>query len=65
MERMSEDVILLLIKMLEQQNQKIDNLENKVDELIALKNKVIAAGVILSAFFGFIWDFFKNFFGRG
>lgn len=62
---MSEDVILLLIKMLEQQNQKIDNLEKKVDELISLKNKLIAAGVILSAIFGFIWDYAKNFFNRG
>lgn len=61
---MSEEVTLLLIKMLEQQNQKIDNLEKKVDELISLKNKLIAAGVILSAIFGFIWDFVKNFFGR-
>ena len=62
---MSEEFTLLLIKMLEQQNQKIDNLEQKVDELISLKNKLIAGGVILSAIFGFIWDYFKNFFNRG
>lgn len=61
---MSEEVILLLIKILEQQNSKIDNLEKKVDELISLKNKLIAVGVVLSALFGFIWDYVKNFFGR-
>lgn len=62
---MGEDVVLLLIKMLEQQNTKIDNLEKKVDELINLKNKLIAGGIVLSAIFGFIWDCFKNFFGKG
>lgn len=46
-------------------DNKIDKLENKVDELIALKNKVIAAGVILSAIFGFLWDWFKHLFNRG
>lgn len=61
---MSDEVTQLLIKMLENQDKKIDNLENKVDELIALKNKLIAAGVILSCIFGWLWDFVKNFFGR-
>ena len=55
----------LLLEMMKEQSKKIDKLENKVDELIALKNKLIAGGVILSAIFGFIWDWFKNFFNRG
>ena len=58
------EVTSLLIKMLDEQGKKIDKLEEKVDELIALKNKLIAGGVVLSAIFGYIWDFFKNFFGR-
>jgi len=62
---MSDEVTQLLVKMLEKQDEKIDNLEKKVDELIALKNKLIAAGVVLSAIFGYLWDFFKNFFGKG
>ena len=60
----SNEVTSLLIKMLDEQGKKIDKLEEKVDELIALKNKLIAGGVVLSAIFGFIWDWFKNFFGR-
>lgn len=55
----------LLLEMMKEQGRKIDKLENKVDELIALKNKLIAGGVILSAIFGFIWDWFKNIFNRG
>ena len=62
---MRDEVTQLLVKMLEKQDEKIDNLEKKVDELIALKNKLIAAGVVLSAIFGYLWDFFKNFFGKG
>lgn len=61
---MSDEVTQLLVKMLEKQDSKIDNLEKKVDELIALKNKLIAGGVVLSAIFGLVWDFFKEFFGR-
>ena len=61
---MSDEVTHLLVKMLEKQDSKIDNLEKKVDELIALKNKLIAGGVVLSAIFGYVWDFFKEFFGR-
>ena len=60
----SNEVTSLLIKMLDEQGKKIDKLEEKVDELIALKNKLIAGGVVLSAIFGYIWDWFKNFFGR-
>lgn len=60
----NNEVTSLLIKMLDEQGKKIDKLEEKVDELIALKNKLIAGGVVLSAIFGYIWDFFKNFFGR-
>lgn len=63
--KMTGETTQLLIKMLDEQGKKIDKLENKVDELIALKNKLIAGGVLLSAIFGFIWDFFKNFFNRG
>ena len=54
----------LIVKMLDEQGKKIEKLETKVDELIALKNKLIAGGVILSAIFGYIWDWFKTFFGR-
>lgn len=61
---MSEEVTMLLIQLIKEQGKKIDNLEGKVDELIALKNKFIAAGVVLSALFGFVWDWVKNFFGR-
>jgi len=61
---MSEEVTQLLLQMLKDQGTKIDKLEEKVDELIALKNKLIAGGVVLSAIFGYIWDWFKNFFGR-
>lgn len=67
---MNEEVtVQLLIKMLEKQDEmlekqdkKIEKLDEKVDELIALKNKLIAGGFILSALFGFVWDFFKEFF---
>lgn len=59
---MSEEVTLLLIEMIKAQKEDIEKLNKKVDELLALKNKLIAAGVILSAIFGFIWDFVKNFF---
>lgn len=62
---MTGETTQLLIKMLDEQGKKIDKLETKVDELIALKNKLIAGGVLLSAIFGFIWDWFKNFFNRG
>ena len=55
----------VLLEMMKEQSKKIDKLENKVDELIALKNKLIAGGVILSALFGFLWDWFKSFFNRG
>lgn len=55
----------LMLEMMKEQGKKIDKLENKVDELIALKNKLIAGGVVLSALFGYLWDFFKNFFSRG
>ena len=61
---MTEDTTNLLLQMIKDQGHKIDKLEEKVDELLDLKNKLIAGGVILSAIFGFIWDFFKNFFGR-
>lgn len=61
---MSQETINLLIQMIKEQGSKIDKLENKVDELIAWKNRLIAGGVILSAIFGYLWDFFKNFFGR-
>lgn len=59
---MSEKHIELLLKILEEQGKKIDKLESKVDELIALKNKLIAAGVVLSAIFGYLWDWFKGIF---
>ena len=55
----------LLLEMMKEQGRKIDKLENKVDELIALKNRIIAGGIILSALFGFLWDWFKNFFSKG
>ena len=61
---MSEETTTLLLQMLKDQGQKIDKLELKVDELIALKNRLIAGGIILSAIFGYIWDWFKNFFGK-
>ena len=61
---MSEETTALLLQMLTDQGKKIDKLEIKVDELIAIKNKLIAGGILLSAIFGFIWDWFKNFFGR-
>ena len=61
---MSEETTKLLIEMIKAQGKKIDKLENKVDELIALKNKLIAGGVILSAIFGMVWDYFKNLFSR-
>lgn len=55
----------LLLEMMKEQGRKIEKLESKVDELIALKNKLIAGGVVLSAIFGYLWDFFKNIFNRG
>ena len=55
----------LLLEMMKEQGRKIDKLENKVDELIALKNKIIAIGVFLSVLFGYIWDWFKDLFNRG
>lgn len=61
---MSTDVTDLILEMLKEQGKKIDKLENKVDELIALKNKLIAGGIVLSALFGYIWDWFKNFFSK-
>lgn len=61
---MSEEATSLLLEMLKEQGKKIDKLESKVDELIAMKNKLIAGGVVLSAGFGYLWDWFKTFFGR-
>ncbi len=61
---MSEETTALLLQMLKDQGKKIDKLEIKVDELIAMKNRLIAGGIILSAIFGFVWDWFKNFFGK-
>ena len=61
---MSEETTALLLQMLKDQGKKIDKLEIKVDELIAMKNRLIAGGIILSAIFGFVWDWFKNLFGR-
>lgn len=61
---MSEEVTLLLIEMIKAQKEEIDKINKKVDELLELKNKLIAAGVVLSAIFGFIWDWCKNFFGK-
>jgi len=57
---MSEEVTNLLLSMIKEQNEKIDNLDKKVDELIALKNRLIAWGIALSVVFGAIWDFVKN-----
>lgn len=61
---MSDEVTQLLIKMIEAQGEEIKELNKKVDELIAMKNRLIAGGVILSAIFGYIWDFCKNFFAN-
>lgn len=61
---MSEETTNLLLAMLKEQGKKIDKLESKVDELIAMKNRLIAGGIVLSAIFGYVWDWFKNFFGR-
>ncbi|MBR6099065.1 hypothetical protein IKP85_04895 [bacterium] len=61
---MSEETTALLLQMLKDQGNKIDKLESKVDELIAMKNKLIAGGLVLSAIFGYLWDWFKNFFGK-
>lgn len=61
---MSPDVTDLIVKMLEAQGEKIEKLENKVDELIALKNKLIAGGVVLSSIFAYIFDWVKNFFSK-
>ena len=61
---MSEETTTLLLQMLKDQGKKIDKLEIKVDELISMKNKLVAGGIILSAIFGFVWDWFKNFFGK-
>ena len=55
----------LLLEMMKEQSRKIEKLESKVDELIALKNKIIAIGVFLSVLFGYIWDWFKDFFSKG
>lgn len=61
---MSEETTNLLLQMLSEQGKQIDKLENKVDELIAWKNRLIAGWVILAAVFGFLWDWAKTFFGR-
>lgn len=61
---MSEETTAILLQMLKEQSKQIDKLETKVDELIAMKNKLIAVGLILSAIFGFLWDWVKNFLGR-
>jgi hypothetical protein len=61
---MTQDVVDLLIDMMKSQNEKIDNLEKKIDGLIEFKNKLIGIGVLLSVIFAGIWDFFKGLFGR-
>lgn len=55
----------LLLEMMKEQSKKIEKLEEKVDELIALKNRLIAAGIVLSAIFGALFDWFKGFFSKG
>ena len=73
---MTQDIIDLLVKMLEEQKEqikdlkktqeeKIDAIEEKLDSLIAFKNRLIACGVLLSALFAYLWDFFKSLFYRG
>lgn len=62
---MPQDVIDMLVKMFEEQGKKIDALEEKIDSLIAFKNRLIACGVLLSALFAYLWDFFKSLFYRG
>lgn len=57
---MSEETTSLLLQMIKEQGKKIDKLETKVDELLELKNKLIAGGIVLSALFGFLWDWIKN-----
>jgi hypothetical protein len=61
---MSEETTALLLQMLNDQSTKIDKLEAKVDELIALKNKLVASGLVLSAIFGYLWDLFQNLFSK-
>ncbi len=61
---MTQDASDLIVKMLEMQGQKIENLEKKVDELVALKNKLIAGGIVLSAIFAYVFDWFKALFGK-
>ena len=61
---MTQDASDLIVRMLEMQGKQIENLEKKVDELVALKNKLIAGGIVLSSIFAYIFDWFKNFFGR-
>lgn len=70
---MNEDLSNKLIDLLQTQHKEqkdeiekltknVDKLEKKVDDLITFKNRLITIGVILSALFGFLWDFFKTFF---
>ena len=61
---MTKDVVDLLIKMVEEQGKKIDNLDKKVNELVDLKNRIIAIGLVLSAIFALIWDLLKSLFWR-
>lgn len=61
---MTEEITQLLIALIQEQKQDIEALTKKVDDLIAFKNRLITMGVILSAIFGFIWDWFKNIFSK-
>lgn len=62
---MTEETTALLLQMIKEQGKKIDKLETKVDELLELKNKLIAGCIVLGAIWGFVWDWFKNFFNKG
>lgn len=61
---MSEEITQLLITLIQEQKEDINKLNQKVDDLIAFKNRLIAYGVLLSAMFGLIWDWFKNMFSK-
>ncbi len=63
-EKVSEEVTNLLIQMIKDQGAKIDKLEGKVDELIALKNRVMAVGVVFSVIFAYVFDWFRGFWGK-
>ena len=61
---MTQEVIDLLIKQQEYILEKLEKIENNVNDLTNFKNKLIGMGVGLSAVFAYLFDVLKAWFSN-